>query len=184
MEEIQKQVDKYDKSSSMCAINMKDNSVTLIFKEKVEDLKSTMPVVTYLRDEALKDRHREEIFEIIGMVLDLQSDDFTLQSLIDLNVKKDKDRLGEIALKANKEQELEDTLRKIQDQWKRCSVEVKPHKDAYFIIGANEELMTLLEESMVTLSNVLSARFVDHIRAEVEVFYKKMQYMENLFAEW
>lgn len=71
VDEIQKQVDKYDKSSSMCAINMKENPVTQIFKDKVEELKSTMPVVTYLRDEALKDRHREEIFEIIGMQLDL-----------------------------------------------------------------------------------------------------------------
>lgn len=44
--------------------------------------------------------------------------------------------------------------------------------------------MNLLEESMVTLSNVLSARFVDNIRADVEVFYKKMQFIENLFAEW
>ena len=37
---------------------------------------------------------------------------------------------------------------------------------------------------MVTLSNVLSARFVDHIRKEVEAFYRNMQYMENLLSEW
>lgn len=42
----------------------------------------------------------------------------------------------------------------------------------------------MLEESMVTLSNILSARFVDNIRSDVEVFYRKMQYLENLIAEW
>ena len=50
VESIQKLVDKYDKSSSVCAINMKENKVTAIFKEKVGVLKSTMPVVSYLRN--------------------------------------------------------------------------------------------------------------------------------------
>lgn len=53
VEDIQKQVDKYDKAACLCALNMKGNPLTGIFKEKVEELKSTMPVVTYLRDEAL-----------------------------------------------------------------------------------------------------------------------------------
>lgn len=51
VEDIQKQVDKFDKSSMVCAINMKENPVTQIFKEKVEVLKSTMPVVSYLRSD-------------------------------------------------------------------------------------------------------------------------------------
>ena len=184
VEEIQKKVDQYDKAANMCAINMKDNPVTGIFKEKVDEIKSTMPVVTYLRDEALKERHWEEIYETVGIKLDLQNDEFTLKSLMELNVKKDKDKLGEIALKANKEQELEDSFKRIQDLWRRCSIEVKPHKDNYYIIGGNEELNALLEESMVTLSNILGARFVDNIRADVETYYKKLQYIENLLNEW
>lgn len=86
VEDIQKQVDKYDKSASVCAINMRENPVTLIFKEKVDVLKSTMPVVSYLRSD-LQERHWEEIYDILGMRLDLSADDFTLNSLIELNVK-------------------------------------------------------------------------------------------------
>ena len=59
-----------------------------------------MPVVTYLRDECLQDRHWAEIYETIGMELNLSDPDFTLQSLIELNVKKDKDKISEIVLKA------------------------------------------------------------------------------------
>jgi hypothetical protein len=66
-----------------------------------------MPVVTYLRDETLQERHWKSIYDILGMELDLNSDTFTLSSLIELNVKKDKDKYSEIALKANKEKELE-----------------------------------------------------------------------------
>lgn len=62
----------------MCGINLKENPVTQIFKDKVEEIKSTMPVVTSLRDPSLEERHKEEIDEIIGIKLDLEADDFTL----------------------------------------------------------------------------------------------------------
>jgi hypothetical protein len=39
--------------------------------------------------------------------------------LIDLNVKKDKDTIAEIALKAQKEKELETTFDKVTTAWKR-----------------------------------------------------------------
>ena len=184
VEDIQKQVDKYDKMASVCAINLKDNPVTAIFKEKVEVLKSTMPVVTYLRDDALQERHWEEIYETLGMTLDLSNDAFTLDSLIQLNVKQEKDKLGEIALKANKERELSAQFEKVVNDWKKQIFETKSHKDNYFILGSLDEVNNLLEESMVTLSNVLGARFVDIIRNEVEAFYKKLQYIENLLNEW
>jgi dynein heavy chain len=86
---------------------LKENPVAVVFKDRVEELKSTMPVVTYLRDPALKEEHWNEIYEILGITLNLEDDYFTLSSLIDLNVKKDKDKLGEVSLKANKEAELE-----------------------------------------------------------------------------
>lgn len=35
-----------------------------------------------------------------------------------MNVKKDKDKIGEIALKANKESELELTFKKVEKDWK------------------------------------------------------------------
>ena len=162
---------------------MKDNPVTLIFKEKVEVLKSTMPVVSYLRSD-LQPRHWTEIYEIIGMELDLNNDEFTLKSLIELNVKQEKDKIGEIAQKAVKEKELEASYEKVYSEWKRAAFETKSHKDSYYILGSTEDINNLLEESMVTLSNILGARFVDIIRNEVEALYKKLNYVENLMNEW
>ena len=142
-----------------------------------------MPVVSYLRSD-LEERHWEEIYEIIGMKLDLNAEDFTLQSLIDLNVKKEKDKIGEIAQKADKERELQSIYEKVFNDWKKAQFETKLHKDPYYILGTTEEVNALLEESMVTLSNVLGARFVDIIREDVEALFKKLQYIENLLNEW
>jgi dynein heavy chain len=168
-------------------MNMGDvNPVAHIFKEKVDGMKQSLPVVGYLRDPALKERHWEEIYETIGQTLNLEDDTFTLKSLIDMNVAEQNEQLGEIALKAQQEQDLEDTFRKVENEWKRAAFDVSAYKDSkdYFIIGSTEDINTLLEESLVTLTNLLAARFVDQIRAEVEKFYKKLTYLENLLNEW
>ena len=59
------------------------------------------------------------------MRLDLNDDDFTLRSLIELNVKKEKDKIGEIAQKAEKEKELEATYEKVASEWKKVEFETK-----------------------------------------------------------
>jgi len=65
-------------------------------------------VVTYLRDEALLDKHWIEIAEIINLTKhELSGSSFTLNTLLDLNVIQHKDKLEEIALKANQERDLE-----------------------------------------------------------------------------
>jgi Dynein heavy chain, N-terminal region 2 len=78
-----------------------------LFKQKVENMKATIPVVTYLRDKSLEPRHWEEIFAILEMRFDLNDALFTLNSLLELNVMQHKDKFEEIALKASQEKELE-----------------------------------------------------------------------------
>ena len=59
-------------------------------------------MVSYLRDEALQDKHWEEITTIIKLTKQELSDtNFELKSLLELNVVQYKAKLEEIALKAN-----------------------------------------------------------------------------------
>lgn len=78
VEDIQTNVDKYDKAATMCGLAMKENPMCAIFKDMVQELKSTIPVVTALRAPELKPNHWEEIYSVIGMKLDLENDQFTL----------------------------------------------------------------------------------------------------------
>ena len=70
-------------------------------------MKATIPVVTYLRDKSLEARHWDEIFAIMGNRFDLNDAEFTLNSLLELNVMEYKDKFEEIALKATQEKDLE-----------------------------------------------------------------------------
>ncbi len=53
VEEITSKIEKFSKMSNLCFLNLKGSKMAKLFKEKVDSLKATIPVVTYLRDEAL-----------------------------------------------------------------------------------------------------------------------------------
>lgn len=108
------------------------------------------------------------------MRIDLQDENFTLNSLIELNVLEHKDKIEEISLKAHQEKDLEKQIEKLISDWKKVVFETKQHKDQYYIIVPNEQLNSFLEESLQQLSKMLSMRFVDRVRAESEILYKKL----------
>jgi dynein heavy chain len=83
-------------------MNLEKNDMAVVFRKLVEEIKDTMPVVTYLRDPALKDTHKQEINDLLDEPIDTEDEEVTLQTLIDMNVKTKKDEIGEIALKASK----------------------------------------------------------------------------------
>jgi len=70
-------------------------------------------------------------------------------------------------------------------EWKKAHFETRPHKDHYFILAtASDTLNVLLDESLTRLQKMLSNKFVGRYRTEVDVFYRKLQYLESMMDEW
>jgi len=62
-----------------------------------------MPIVTNLRNVNLTETHWEEIRNIVGPGLDIESEEFTLQSLIDLDVVQFQEEIVGISVRATGE---------------------------------------------------------------------------------
>jgi hypothetical protein len=105
---IASKIEKFLQIASECQINMKDNFMAHLFKQIVEDLKATIPVLTCLRDSSLEDSHWEEIFSILDTTIDLEDENFTLNSLLMLNVMEFKESLEEISMRAKNEKRTRD----------------------------------------------------------------------------
>lgn len=87
-------------------------------------MKDTLPVVTYLREEALKDNHKAEINKLLEKPIDLDQEDLTLETLLLMNVKAHKDEIGEISIWAWKEKELFNQFKKYEEEWKLTALPV------------------------------------------------------------
>lgn len=88
------------------------NDVIPELQLKIEKMKARMPVVHDLRNPALKHRHWEKVFDIIGHILDL-NDELTMGILTELNVWKYADSIQEISSGASSEAALELMLKKV-----------------------------------------------------------------------
>lgn len=75
----------------MCWMNLEKNKMAIMFRESVETMKDTLPVVTYLRDDALQESHKKEIYKLLSKPIEIDNDDVTLNTLLDMNVKDKKD---------------------------------------------------------------------------------------------
>lgn len=149
VDDITNKVERFSNMANVCSINLKNNLMAKMFKEKVDSLQETIPVVTYLRNEALQERHWEEIFEILQMRPNLDDDFFTLNSLLELNVQQHKYKLEEIALKAKQELEIELNIERLTQEWKKAVFDTKQHKEQYYVMVHSETVNTLLEESLM-----------------------------------
>jgi dynein heavy chain len=169
-------------------MGLEGNEAAALFKDIVDTMKNTVPIVGCLRDQTLEERHWEEINAILNVEVDIHSPEFTLRSLIDLELsQEDRESICDIALRASKEAELLNLFKKVQNDWKNVQFEVTQYKESkeYYVISSTEEVMEVLEVCMVGISTILTSRFGDHIRKEVEDFNtKNLRKFEMLIDEW
>ena len=132
-------------------------------------MKDTLPVVTYLRDDALKQNHKEEIYKLLEKPIDIESEDVTLKTLLDMNVKSKKEQIGEIQMRARKEKELTQEYEQHLNLWKSYELPIQGYKDTkdIFVLASCEEMIEVLEDSLLKISGIVSHKYSKPIRIKV-----------------
>lgn len=83
--DIAQQADYYAKICLRLEKNNLENPIQRKLKELVDTFKGAMPIVVALRNDNLKEHHWKEIKDLINADFNIADEQFTLQSLIDLN---------------------------------------------------------------------------------------------------
>ena len=118
-----------------------------------------MPVISSLCNPALKHRHWLEINKLIGTTIQ-DNRQFTLGKLMALELFHYQDKISEISLQASNEATLEQMLTKVKEFWKMTDLQLLAHtsRDVAIITGI-DDILTSLDESMVTLANIKGSMF-------------------------
>jgi len=102
------------------------------------------------------------------------------------NIVEFKEEIAEIALKASKEAELLKMLRGVEAFWSISSLTVQSYKEKAdtFILGNNDDLIAKLDDTLLTVNNILASRFAERIAPKVERQLKLFRYLQELLDEW
>ncbi|CEL98551.1 unnamed protein product [Vitrella brassicaformis CCMP3155] len=168
-------------------------------KQDIEDFRAAMPLITNLRSEALRDRHWKRIKQEVAEPFDARSPDFTLNSVFQLGLPQHAELIARLADEARKEYKIETGLKDIAEKWEDVLLDIVVHKEVYYKLRTSEELFTMLEEHILSLSSMKSSQYYLPFSETVEHWEKALanisevieltlqvqrqwMYLENIFV--
>lgn len=147
-----------------------------------------MPIVIAFRNENLKDNHWVEIKDLIGQEFDVDEDEFSLNSILNLNATQFKEEIQIISTQASAEASLKTQLQNLDETWEKIDFVTKIYKeglkDTTFILDEVDDVFQTLDESLAAVNTILSSRFVKPVRMEAETWKKHLMLMSKILENW
>ncbi|XP_076804743.1 dynein axonemal heavy chain 2-like [Clavelina lepadiformis] len=138
-------------------------------KNKIDQFKRTMPLITDLKNEAMRERHWAQIKTEVQRPFDHTSETFTLERIIELGLDQFWEQISEISGAASKELAIEETLAEIENVWNGVLLDITPYKDkGHFKLRGTDDIFQQLEDHQVTLSTMKASRFVKAFEKSVD----------------
>ncbi|XP_032872211.1 dynein heavy chain 2, axonemal [Amblyraja radiata] len=145
-------------------------------KNKVQQFKKTMPLITDLKNSAMRGRHWNSIKDEVQKVFDQTSNDFTLEKIIDLGLEQYADVISGISSAASKELSIEMALEGIKKSWEVTTLDLVSYKDkGHHKLRGTDEIFQTLEENQLTLSTMKSSPYL-------KAFDKLVDYWERTLS--
>nr|XP_055054184.1 LOW QUALITY PROTEIN: dynein axonemal heavy chain 2 [Misgurnus anguillicaudatus] len=138
-------------------------------KSRIKHFKKIVPLITDLRNPAMRERHWDQIRQEVQQPFDPDSADFTLEKIVSLGLDHHAERINDISGAASKELSIEQALEGIVKTWEVTSLDIIAYKDkGHHRLRGTEEVFQTLEDNQVTLSVMKASRFVKAFEKEVD----------------
>ena len=162
-----------------------ENTISKEFESTVERFQKVIPIVNVFKNEMLGKHHWQEIKSLLGCDFDIESVDFTLKSLLDMNVIEYQEELEHISQRACQESALKQQLLQLDDLWKRIVFTVKPYKykDTY-ILEEPEVVLNATDESLASVNGILGSRYVKPLLGQAEGWRNSLLNLQGIMDEW
>ncbi|MEQ2248781.1 Dynein heavy chain 2, axonemal, partial [Ilyodon furcidens] len=156
----------------------KDWEIVNFSRMKIEQFMQIIPVITDLRNPAMRDRHWRQIYEELERSFDHTSADFTLEKIISLKMDHYAGSICEISGAASKELSIEQGLEGIKKTWEEIFLDITPYKEeGLFRLRGTGDLFQTLDDSQMILSTIRASCFVKAFEREVDQWEQQLSHM-------
>ncbi|CDJ42177.1 hypothetical protein ETH_00023545 [Eimeria tenella] len=138
-------------------------------QHELEQVIQALPLVTNLLDPAIRDRHWDRIKAEVAEGFDQRSREFTLKSVFHLELLRRSDLVSRLTEEARKEFKIEGALNEIISVWSSLELKIVPYKTNMLRVETDEDLLSTLEEHLLSLSSIKNDQF--HVPFKDTVIY-------------
>ena len=174
------------------------------YRQKLNTFKNVMPLILNLKEPAMRDRHWKRLMGEVGKTFDPYGEDFTLGSMIELQLDSFSEQVAEISGAAAQELKIELKIAEIAEMWvsaPTATLEIGEYKTGtgHFLLQSTDDVFAALEDNQVTLATMKASRFVKVFAKDVDKWERALSlileviesiltvqrqwmYLENIFT--
>eukprot|EP00899_Mesostigma_viride_P012150 jgi/Mesvir1/20936/Mv08007-RA.1 len=155
-----------------------------VTKAQVGEFKPHCPLITALRNPGMRDRHWDQLSTELGM--DLHPDpSFTLTKAIQIGLPGHLDVITKVSEVAAKEFAIEQTLDKMQGEWKSLELTVLPYRETgTYIMRLEESIAQMLDDHMVMTQSMNFSPYKKPFEERITQWESQLKLASEILEEW
>ena len=174
MESMKKEADQFAYRCKKMPSQLREWPAYHELKKEIENFQHILPLLMELSKKSIQPRHWQQVNDVTGKELQVEREDFKLQSLIDARLNDFKDEILDITESADKQQIIEEKLADTTALWHTTSFEFSTWKNREVpcvLVGHKlTEVQESLEESQMILNAMNAQRQSAPFKAHLTVF--------------
>ncbi|KYQ51703.1 Dynein heavy chain 10, axonemal [Trachymyrmex zeteki] len=154
----------------------------------MKNFKKSVPLFIELKNEAMRERHWQELMRKTGQYFDMDPNRFTLENMFAMELGKYQDIAQDIVMYAVKELAIERGMKELAEVWKSMEFNVVKHykgiEERGFILGPLDELNLVLEDNMLTVHSMAASQFIGPFLNVVQKWERTMHTISEVLEVW
>ncbi|KAM9584412.1 dynein axonemal heavy chain 3 [Trichechus inunguis] len=153
-------------------------------KIKIDKFKQNIPILSIACNPGMKDRHWQQISEIIGYEIK-PSETTCLLNMLEIGFGKFIDKLEPIGAAASKEYSLEKNLDRMKLDWVNMTFNFVKYRDTdTSILCAVDDIQLLLDDHVIKTQTMCGSPFIKPIEAECRKWEEKLVRVQEILDSW
>jgi dynein heavy chain, axonemal len=153
-------------------------------KTSIDEFKTHMPLINTLGNPGMKDRHWEQVSEIIGFPIK-KSPDMTLEKVIDYGLAEYVSKFESISESATKENNLEKGMAKMINEWSDMNFIVNAYRDTgTYILASIDDIQVLLDDHIVKTQTMKGSPYIKPFEKEIHAWERKLMLLQDILDDW
>ncbi|KAF4519979.1 hypothetical protein B566_EDAN005479 [Ephemera danica] len=162
--------------------------VAVQLRQNMKDFQNSVPMFEALKNDALRERHWQQLMQKTGKHFDVSPENFTLQSLFAMELHQHKEESASIVLHATRELVIEQLLADIKRSWGGKEFALLPHvrrgENFGFVLGPVNEICQLQLDHTNSLKQVFTSPYVGPFIESVTEWEKNLSHVQETVALW
>lgn len=126
-----------------------------------------MPIIQTLGNPGMKERHWEQISEIVGFPIKVSAE-LTLEKIIEFGLEDYLSKFESISESATKENNLEKAMSRMMIEWQGVSFIVNSYRDTgTYILSSIDDIQVLLDDHIIKTQTMKSSPYIKPFEKEI-----------------